>query len=129
MTNEDGADVKNINISVIPEEKPILFFDNGRYVLPSQLNDVRTMTCPIGKNVVLAPVKFSISDLAVYEWKVDGVVQEGETSICYNFTPSVEGKTYEITVTANDKEKTAMTTVNVVCEVPEGTHFRNESYK
>ena len=124
VTNEDGADVKNINISVSPEEKPILFFDNGRYVLPSQLNDVRTMTCPIGKNVVLAPVKFSISDLAVYEWKVDGVVQEGETSICYNFTPSVEGKTYEITVTANDKEKTAMATVNVVCEAPEGTHFR-----
>ena len=27
VTNADGVDVKNINVSVIPEEKPLLFFD------------------------------------------------------------------------------------------------------
>ena len=129
VTNEDGADVKNINISVIPEEKPILFFDNGRYVLPSQLNDVRTMTCPIGKNVVLAPVKFSISDLAVYEWKVDGAVQSGQTSVCFDFKPSVEGKTYEIDVTATDNGKTASAKVYVECTPKEGTYFRDVTPK
>ncbi|MGG6549774.1 UNVERIFIED_CONTAM: hypothetical protein NY100_30610, partial [Prevotella sp. 15_C9] len=46
VTNADGVDVKNINISVIPEEEPVLFFDNGRYVEPSTIHDVRTMTCP-----------------------------------------------------------------------------------
>ena len=92
VTNADGVDVKNINVSVIPEEKPLLFFDNARYVLPSMLDKAITMTCPIGKNVVLAPIKFAISDQAVYEWKVDGAVQSGQTSVCFDFKPSVEGK-------------------------------------
>ena len=124
VTNEDGADVKNINISVVPEEKPLLFFDNGRYVLPSQLEDVRAMTCPIGKNLVLAPVRFAISDQATYQWEVDGQVQSGQTSIYFDFTPSVQGKTYVVKVTAKDGDKTATATVNVDCVAPEGTYFR-----
>ena len=129
VTNEDGVDVKNINISVIPEEEPLLFFDNGRYVQPSTLHDVRTMTCPIGKNIVLAPVKFAISDQAVYEWKVDGQVQSGETSIYFDFKPTVEDKSYEITVAAKDGAKTAEATVKVVCVAPEGTYFRAPTAK
>ncbi|MCQ4875760.1 MULTISPECIES: PKD-like domain-containing protein [Odoribacteraceae] len=124
VTNEDGVDVKNINVSVIPEEEPLLFFDNARYVLPSMLDKAITMTCPIGKHVVLAPVKFAISDQAVYEWKVDGQVQSGQTSVCFDFTPSVEGKTYEIDVTATDNGKTASTKVYVQCTPKEGTYFR-----
>jgi len=88
------VDVKNINISVIPEEEPVLFFDNGRYLEPSTIHDVRTMTCPIGRSLVLAPVRFSIIDDAVYEWSVDGSVQS-ETSIHFKFTPSAEGQIYE----------------------------------
>ena len=124
VTNEDGVDVKNINVSVIPEEEPLLFFDNARYVQPSMLDKAITMTCPIGKHVVLAPVKFAISDQAVYEWKVDGQVQSGKTSIYFDFTPSVEGKTYEIDVKATDNGKTASTKVYVQCTPKEGTYFR-----
>ena len=123
VTNADGVDVKNINISVIPLEEPALYFDNGRFVEPSTIHDVRKMTCPIGKSVVLAPVKLSISNNAVYEWKVDGAVQSA-TSIYYKFTPSTEGKEYEIIVTANDNGKTATATVKVQCTPPEGTYFR-----
>lgn len=129
VTNADGVDVKNINVSVIPEEKPLLFFDNARYVLPSMLDKAITMTCPIGKNVVLAPIKFAISDQAVYEWKVDGAVQSGQTSVCFDFKPSVEGKTYEIDVTATDNGKTASAKVYVECTPKEGTYFRDVTPK
>lgn len=128
VTNADGVDVKNINISVIPEEEPVLFFDNGRYVEPSTIHDVRTMTCPIGRSLVLAPVRFSISDDAVYEWSVDGSVQS-ETSIHFKFTPSAEGQTYEIKVKAIDGGKTAEATVKVVCTPQEGTYFRAPTAK
>ena len=129
VTNADGVDVKNINVSVIPEEKPLLFFDNARYVLPSMLDKAITMTCPIGKNVVLAPIKFAISDQAIYEWKVDGAVQSGQTSVCFDFKPSVEGKTYEIDVTATDNGKTASAKVYVECTPKEGTYFRDVTPK
>lgn len=128
VTNADGVDVKNINISVIPEEEPVLFFDNGRYVEPSTIHDVRTMTCPIGRSLVLAPVRFSISDDAVYEWSVDGSVQS-ETSIHFKFTPSAEGQTYEIKVKAIDGGKTAEATVKVECTPKEGTYFRAPTAK
>lgn len=71
------------------------------------------MTCPIGKNLVLAPVRFAISDQATYQWEVDGQVQSGQTSIYFDFTPSVQGKTYVVKVTAKDGDKTATATVNV----------------
>lgn len=129
VTNEDGVDVKNINISVVPEEEPFLYFDNGRYVLPSTIHEVRTMTCPIGKKVVLAPVKFAISDKAVYEWEVDGQVQSGKTSIYFDFTPSAEGSTYTIKVTARDGDKTASATVKIICTPSEGTYFREATNK
>jgi hypothetical protein len=129
VTNEDGVDVKNINISVIPEEVPFLFFDNGRYVLPSAIHDVRTMTCPIGKNLVLAPVKFAISDKATYTWEVDGQAQGGQNSIHFNFKPSAERKTYAVKVTANDGSKTASATINVVCTPAEGAYFREITKK
>lgn len=128
VTNADGVDVKNINISVIPEEEPVLFFDNGRYVEPSTIHDVRTMTCPIGRSLVLAPVRFSISDDAVYEWSVDGSVQS-ETSIHFKFTPSAEGQIYEIKVKAIDGGKTAEATVKVECTPKEGTYFRAPTAK
>lgn len=125
VTNEDGVDVKNINVSVIPQEEPMLFFDNGEYVLPSEIREkkARTMTCPIGKNLVLAPVRFGISDKAVYQWTVDGAVQD-ETSLFFNFTPSTQGKIYEIGVTATDGGTTASTVVKVQCTEPENIHFR-----
>ncbi len=130
VTNEDGVDVKNVNISVIPDEEPMIFFDNGEYVLPSEIREkkARTMTCPIGKNLVLAPVRFGIGDKAVYEWTVDGSVQS-ETSLFFNFTPSVQGKIYEIGVTAIDGNKTASTVVKVQCTEPENTFFRETTDK
>ena len=60
-------------------------------------------------------LKLAISDQAIYEWKVDGAVQSGQTSVCFDFKPSVEGKTYEIDVTATDNGKTASAKVYVEC--------------
>ena len=128
VTNTDGVDVKNITISVIPEEKPFIFFDNGRYVESTHLDQVVTMTCPVGKHVVLAPVRFGISDEATYEWKVDGQAQD-ETSLYFDFTPATQGVTYEIEVTATDGENTASTRVKVQCTPPEGTYFRETTAK
>lgn len=79
--------------------------------------------------MVLAPIKFAISDQAVYEWKVDGAVQSGQTSVCFDFKPSVEGKTYEIDVTATDNGKTASAKVYVECTPKEGTYFRDVTPK
>ncbi len=123
VTNADGEAVQNIEVTVIERDEPTLFFDNGRYVEPSTIHDIRTMTCPIGRSLVLAPVRISISDEATYTWEVDGEMQS-ETSLFFTFTPGMSGRTYAVTVTANDNGNTASATINVECTPPEGTYFR-----
>ncbi|MDR1516967.1 MAG: PKD domain-containing protein [Dysgonamonadaceae bacterium] len=127
VTSADGVDVKNISVSVIPKEQPFIFFDCGRYVLPSQISAVRTQTCPIGRTLVLAPALFGFTKDATFEWEVDGTKQGG-TSVCFAYKPASQG-IHAVKVTAKEGSNSFTATVNVDCVAPEGTYFRAATLK
>jgi PKD repeat protein len=120
VTTADGQDFKTITVTVLPEQFPELFFDDGRYRTVTNAGDLRKMTVPIGKNLVLAPVICNISNATNFVWEVDGA-QQSATGEYFNFTPSAEG-TYLVSVT--EQSTNATTKVQVTCTPPEGTYRR-----
>jgi formylglycine-generating enzyme required for sulfatase activity len=82
-------------------------------------------TVPLGRTLVLAPVKWGISAAAVYEWKVDGATQAATGEYC-SFTPAAQGE-YTVTVSARDGTAVAEAVTKVVCVAPEGTYKRTVS--
>jgi hypothetical protein len=121
ITTDDGQDLKTITVTVLPEQQPTLFFDNGRYYSSNNANEPRTMTVPVGKNLILTPVIINISNPTTFEWNVDGTIQTTATGAYFTFTPPAQG-TYRITVTEQSTNTSA--TVAVACTPPEGTHKR-----
>ncbi len=125
VSNMDGVSSINFGMSVLPEPTATLFFDNGRYIVPSEFKDpnaMRKMSVPIGKTLVMAPVKMHMGDNVVYEWAVDGAAQSGVTGEYFNFKPAAQGE-YIVSVTGTGTGGTASTKVKVVCTPPEGTYF------
>lgn len=120
VTNADGADLKVFTITTLPEPIPELFFDNGHYRVASNINEMRKMTVPLGKTLVLAPVISHIEKPSSFTWLVDGVTQSSTTEFL-KFTPKEKG-TYLVTVT--EKSTSASAQVEVTCTEPEGTFFR-----
>ncbi|WP_298646572.1 PKD-like domain-containing protein [uncultured Proteiniphilum sp.] len=126
VTNEDGFTVANSIITVVSELSPFLFFDIGRYYVPSD-NTVKRMSVPFGKSMALAPVFMMFTDAATFRWEVDGTAQS-ETGSVFNFSPGAQ-KEYLITVTATEGGKTASTQIKVKCVAPEGTYYREATAK
>ncbi len=122
VVNEDGMDLKNILVSVLPAPVPELFFDDGRYRLESGKSAIRRFSVPLGKSLVMAPVISNMSDNTTFEWTVDGVAQSSTTEYL-TFTPSAKG-TYTVTVTGTDGSATASATASVECVDVEGTYYR-----
>jgi hypothetical protein len=125
VTTADGQDLKNITVSVLPEQLPELFFDDGRYRTTSNAADLRKMTVPAGKTLVLAPVICNIANPSAFEWKVDGAVQSA-TGEYFSFAPAAQGA-YRVSVT--EKSTGATAEVEVTCTPPEGTHRRTGGAK
>ncbi|MDR0724909.1 MAG: hypothetical protein LBF59_02735 [Prevotellaceae bacterium] len=123
VATEDGEDLHSISVKVLPGQTPELFFDNGRYRSPDNANELRKMTVPIGRNLVLAPVIVGIDSPAAFEWKVDGATQT-ETGEYFTFTPSAEGGVYRIAVSEISTGATAE--VEVTCTPPEDVFFRKD---
>lgn len=126
VTNKSGVVSKSFMIVVMPEPTPILFFDNGTYILPSELNDktqMRKMSVCLGRSLVLAPVKMNMGDNITYEWKVDGMTQSGVTGEYFSFKPEKNGL-YQITVTGRSEVGEAVANVRVECVESEGTYRR-----
>jgi hypothetical protein len=122
VTTEEGQDMKTIVVTVLPEPQPELFFDDGRYRTESNKAELRKMTVPINKSLVLAPVICNIPNPTAFEWKVDGVAQTaGVIDEYFTFLPSAQG-TYLVTVTEQSTGATAE--VEVTCTAPEGTYRR-----
>lgn len=121
VTNDDGADLKVFTITTLPEPIPELFFDNGHYRVASNIKEMRKMTVPLGKTLVLAPVVCHIENPTTFTWQVDGAVQSSTTEFL-KFTPKEKG-TYLVTVT--EKSTAAFAQVEVTCTEPEGTFFRS----
>ena len=121
VTTPGGQDLKNSSVMVLPEQSPGLFFDNGRYRAPSNANEQRAMTVPLGKSLVLTPVVVNIDNPGAFTWKVDGtpLATAGEF---LTFTPASEG-VYIVTTTEPGTGATAE--VKVTCTPAEGTYLRS----
>ena len=112
-------------VTVITPDVRNLFFDYGRRRSADDTQPNR-YSVPLGRTLVLAPVKWQIPDSAVYEWKVDNVPQASAIEYL-SFTPNAQ-KTYAVTVKAiisATESYTASTTVE--CVAPEGTYKRSTS--
>ena len=120
VTTTDGADMRAVTLTVLPQPLPELFFDNGHYRVASNIAEPRRMTVPLGKNLVLAPVVCNIPTPAGFVWTVDGATQNA-TGEHFNFTPTAKG-TYLVSVT--EKGTGMKAEVEVTCTEPEGTYFR-----
>jgi hypothetical protein len=125
VTTAEGQDMRTITITVLPEPQPELFFDDGRYRTVNNVAELRKMTVPEGRKLVLAPVVCNISDTVGFEWKVDGAIQAA-TGEYFTFTPPVQG-VYMISVTETGSGASA--TVQVTCTPPEGTYRRTGGVK
>jgi formylglycine-generating enzyme required for sulfatase activity len=86
-----------------------------------------TYTVPLGRTLVLAPVKWGISAAAVYEWKVDGVIQPEAAGEYFSFAPAAQGE-YTVTVSAREGVASVVEALTLVeCTAPEGTYKRAAS--
>jgi hypothetical protein len=126
VTTDEGQDLKTITVTVLPEQFPEMYFDNGSYRTASNTATLRKMTVPIGKRLVLAPVILNIDNPTAFEWKVDGATQAGVTGEYFTFAPTVEGA-YRIAVTEQSTKTTAE--VEVTCTAQEGTYRRSGGVK
>jgi hypothetical protein len=110
-------------ITVTEASNRDLYFDYG--VKRSQgVVQPNRYTVPLGRTLVLAPVKWHIPDDVVYEWTVDNVIQQSTTEYL-SLTPAAQGE-YAVTVTVKiggAALRTASTTV--ACVAPEGTYKRS----
>lgn len=120
VITEDGEDLEQINVSVLPKPGSTLYFDNGRYRVESNMDELRKMTVPLGKTLVLSPVVANIEDPGPFEWTVDGAVQ-GSATAYYSFTPAARG-VYNIVVKEVSTGATAV--VQIECAAAEGAYFR-----
>jgi hypothetical protein len=104
-----------------------LYFDYGKR-RSAALEDKQPdrYTVPLGRTLVLAPVKWHIPDGAVYEWKVDGEVQPSASEYL-SITPTEQDKSYAVTVTAKiGGAVVGPASTTVVCVDPEGDHKRSQ---
>ncbi|MDR0694060.1 MAG: hypothetical protein LBF81_02000 [Prevotellaceae bacterium] len=126
VTTADGQDLKTVAVTVLPEPLPELFFDDGHYRTVTNAGDLRKMTVPEGKSLVLAPVICNVSDTVGFEWKVDGTTKQTGENLYYTFTPAAQG-TYLVSVTETGTGATAK--VEVTCTASEGTNKRTGGAK
>jgi hypothetical protein len=120
--------VSSMEICVLERSNARLVFWNGwadsadypAYVPPGGY------TTPIGRPLVLAPVKWNVPDNAAYEWTVSGGPHNSapSTTECFSFNPTAQGE-YTVTVTATlEGGQTISASTKVTCCPPEGT-YRN----
>jgi hypothetical protein len=110
-------------VSILAADSRDLFFDYGKRRSAEDVQPDR-YTVPLGRTLVLAPVKWHIPDDAAYEWTVDNVIQQSATEYL-SLAPTAQGE-YAVTVTVKIGGvalRTASTTVE--CVAPEGTYRRS----
>jgi hypothetical protein len=92
-----------------------LFFDHGM-TSGYEPSPYQYYTVPNGRTLVLAPVLWLIPDNAVYEWKVDDVVQNGYDTEYFPYTGTASSGTHMVTVTAKVADvPIASASTTVVC--------------
>ena len=121
VKNEDGEAVYINKVMVLSVIEAQLIFSDGRYRIPTD-NRIPKFTVPQGRKLVLSPTTFGISPNAVYEWSVDGTVQN-EKSVFFTFEPTQQ-KTYRLKVSVKEGGKTVFAEADITCTEPEETHRR-----
>jgi hypothetical protein len=103
------------------DPQPALYFDYGFMRTEADPNGAGKgagrYSVPLGRTLVLAPVRVLVSDTATYNWQVSGgSYTTGTTSLRegFVFTPSATG-TYTVTVTAHDGGASVSASSTVVC--------------
>ncbi|MDR0628888.1 MAG: bacterial Ig-like domain-containing protein [Treponema sp.] len=125
----NSAGIKPVTVSLggytatffVAVVEPALYFDYGRRHSPMDPAEPGRYSVPLGRTLVLAPVRWYISDTSSYTWRVDGSVQPGQGEY-FSFTPTTTG-TYTVTVSAEGSSATA----SVVCVPAEGTYRRTKT--
>ncbi|WP_306540957.1 PKD-like domain-containing protein, partial [Dysgonomonas sp.] len=87
VTTEEGVDIKALTVVVLPVPEAELYFDDGLYRTITNKNNLRKMTVPLDRTLVLAPVICHIDKPAGFKWTVDGVAQSSTTEFL-KFTPT-----------------------------------------
>jgi hypothetical protein len=86
-------------VTVIERGESRLFFDYG-LTSAYEPSPYQYYTVPNGRTVVLAPVQWLIPNNAVYEWKLDDIVQNGYDTEYFPYTGTASSGIHEVTVTA-----------------------------
>jgi hypothetical protein len=97
-----------------------LFFDYGKPRTRGEAVN-GSYSVPVGRTLVLAPVRWGIGANAVSEWKEDGLVQPGAVTECFSFKPKTRGE-YTVTVSARDGNAYAEASTLALCVERQGTY-------
>ncbi len=111
VVNEDGSDELPFTVIVVDPPTLTLSFDNGKF------------TVPFGRSIGISPYVAYASEQPQFEWRVDGILQPGETGDMFMFTPNDRGN-YRITVTGTDGDVVSTAEVEVESVAPEGSYYR-----
>jgi hypothetical protein len=104
----------DITIEILPLSERALVFYHGYTEDYEPMSNKYTV--PVERTLVLAPVKYYIPDNAVYEWKVDGVLQGGYTTEYFSYTAASSSGEHTVTVAAKvDGSEIASGSTTVVC--------------
>jgi hypothetical protein len=114
--------------NVIVRNPPSIEFDYGRRRSDVPPESEPSYTAPLRRKLVLAPVKWFISDSAVYHWELDGAAQSAAGEfLTLEFRRGDEIGPHTVTVTVTDGGVSASAQTRVDCVAPEGTYRRDKS--
>jgi hypothetical protein len=113
---------ETVEIKVIERINSRLVFDYGRRVSAADTPPAGYAT-PLGRSLVLAPVKWGIPDDAVYTWTVSGGSHSSASSVTeyFTFNPTAQGE-YTVTVSTTVNGQPLSASTKVVCCPSEGTY-------
>jgi hypothetical protein len=116
------SDKYSAEIMVLERINSALVFDYGSRVSSAD-TPMDQYTTPVGRSLVLAPVKWNIPEDAVYAWTVSGGdhTSTPSTTEYFTFNPTVQGE-YTVTVSTTVNGQTLSASTKVECCPPEGTY-------
>jgi hypothetical protein len=114
-----------VEFTILLRDEPYIYFDYGRRRTNLDPGG-NGYTAPLYRDLVLAPVKWYISDSATYRWELDGVTQaETGEYLRLNFKRADQKGTHRVKVTVTDGSVSASAETIVECVDQEGTYRRD----